>query len=560
MRKVAIICVIMAPALWAQTVSSTTTQNPALKSSHPSSNPKKQLSPDEKFWCSQLASAPGQAKAIEPAMQSFLLTQIANSFKKCDPSAVRTTLISSFRATLAMSDDDAYTRSQLQLSALHNLVRIDENQVVSLLPQADPEVRSDLLSKMIFRASETRNFDKAISLLRQSPLGEGFPYDAATQLVLALPPERDADKQAIFLRAMASDHEHFSVSVPGSDFTEMVIRFWRHIPPAVALDAIHQVLDESRSYAIEINLGSASGKIAFKDLYQYRLFELLPVLRELDAGEAEKLLSDSQQAQAQLQKFPNGMQSLDPTIRDTPLNKGETSGITSASSEVQGYTDPMLQRQQTVEVENSRIAEIARLAEDNPRQAIARATALPTSDGSTAPRAQALLDIARVARKKNPLAARDALEQMLDSLNSVDTYSQGDEFGTQGEYWAEGIHIAIQLGEVGLAKSLLKAGIDQAEKLESKDLDDSDPNRALKAWWPSVSFIARLISTADSISAQTALNAVAEVSDPDVRILCLVRLVNDQLGLPGGETIVMVSKKSSNWSVSAAPTPRHDQN
>ncbi len=492
-------------------------------------------------------------------MQSFLLTQIANSLKKCDPSTVRTTLISSFRATLAMSDDDDYTRSQLQLSALRDLVRVDEKQVVSLLPQADPDVRSNLLSEMISRAAETREFDKAMSLLMQSPL-EGFPYDAATRLMLDLPPERDADRQAIFLRAMASDHEHLSVSVPGDDFTGMVIRFWQHIPPTVALDAVHQVLDESRSSTAEVNLGTASGKIAFKDLYQYRLFELLPVLRELDATEAEKLLNDSQQTQAQLQKFPNGMQSLDPTIRDTPLKKGEMSRISSASVGMQGQMDPMLQRQQTVEAYNSRIAEIARLAEDNPRQAIAKAMTLPASDGSTSPRAGALLNIARISLKKNPSASRDALEQMLDSLKSIDIYGQGDEIGTQHEYWAEGIHIAMQLGDVGLAKSLLKAGIDQAEKLESKDLDDSDPNRALKAWWPSVSLISRLISAGASISAQTALNAIAELSDPELRMLCQVRLVNDRLAVPGGETTVMVRKKSSNWTqMSAAPAPGHDQ-
>jgi hypothetical protein len=557
MRKVAIICAIVAPALWAQTSPSAT---PALKSSHPNSNSKKQLSPDEKSWCSHLASAPGQARALEPAMQSFLLTQIANSLKKCDPSRVQATLISSFTATLGIPDDDAFTRGKLQSSALRALVRIDEEKVVPLLPQADPYVRAGLLSLMIWHAAEAGKFDKAMSLLAQTPLGEGFPYDAATELMLDLPPEREADKQAVFLRAMASDHEQPSVSVPGDDFTEMVIRFWRHIPPSVALDATHQILDESRSDTSQINLGSASGKIAFKDLYQYRLFELLPILRELDATEAEKLLNDSQQTQAQLQKFPNGMQSLDPTIRDKPLEKGETSGITSASVGMQGQMDPMLQREQTVETYNSRIAEIARVAEDNPRQAIARAATLPASDGSTAPRAGALLNIARISLKKNPSASRDALEQMLDSLKSVDIYGQGNEIGTQHEYWAEGIHIAMQLGEVGLAKSLLKAGIDQAEKLESKDLDDSDPNRALKAWWPSVSLISRLISAAAGISPQTALNAIAELSDPDVRVLCQVRLVNDSLGVPGGESTVMVRKKSSNWTqMSAAPASTHDQ-
>jgi hypothetical protein len=546
MRKVALICVIVAPALWAQTANPPATPSPPLKSPHASTNPKKQLSPDQKFWCSQIASASGQAKALEPAMQSFLLTLIANSLKECDPSRVQTTLISSFTATLGIPDGDASTRSKLQSSALRALVRINEEKVVPLLPQADPYVRAGLLSLMIWHAAEARKFNKAMSLLAQTSPGEGFPYDAATELMLDLPPELEADKQGVFLRAMASDHEQPSVSVPGDDFTEMVIRFWQHIPASVALDAIHQILDESRSDTSQINLGSSSGKIAFKDLYQYRLFELLPILRDLDATEAEKLLNDSQQTQAQLQKFPNGMQSLDPTIRDAPIKKGEASGISSASVGMQSQMDPMLQRQQTVEAYNSRIAEIARLAEDNPRQAIARATTLPASDGSTAPRSGALLNIARISLKKNPSASREALEQMLDSLKSVDIYSQGDEIGTQHEYWAEGIHIAMQLGEVGLAKSLLKAGIDQAEKLESKDLDDSDPNRALKAWWPSVAFISRLISAAAGISPQTALNAIAELSDPEVRLLCQVRLVNDRLGVPGGESTVMVRKKSSN--------------
>jgi hypothetical protein len=47
--------------------------------------------------------------------------------------------------------------------------------------------------------------------------------------------------------------------------------------------------------------------------------------------------------------------------------------------------------------------------------------------------------------------------------------------------------------EVDLAKNLLNAGMDQVENLKSKDTDNSNPNRALKAWWPSVSLISRLI-------------------------------------------------------------------
>ena len=386
-----------------------------------------------------------------------------------------------------------------------------------------------------------------MNLLNQAPPGRGFPYDAATQLLLELPRERDADKQAIFVRAMASDHEEHSMAVGGDDFASMLVRFWQHLPASVALDAIHQILDESRSDTEQISLNSASGRISFNDLQQYRRFELLPVLRELDATEAEKLLNASQQAQAQLQKFPNGMQSLDPTIRDTPLKKGEESGISSVSMGVQGQLGPMLQQQQTAEAYDTRMAEISHLAEDNPRQAIAKATMLPASDGATAPRAQALLDIARIALKKNPSAARDALEQVPESLKNVDLYGPS-VFGMRHEYWAEGMEMAVQLGEVGLAKNLLKVGMDQAEKLKSKDMDDSDPNRALKAMWPSAALMSRLIVAAAGISPQTALDMLGELTDPDLHALCLVRLVNNRLGVPGGGNAVEVRKKSSSWS------------
>jgi len=300
--------------------------------------------------------------------------------------------------------------------------------------------------------------------------------------------------------------------------------------------------------------------MAFNDFYQYRLFELLPILKKLDAAEAEKLLSTSPQVQAQLQKFPNGMQSLDATIRDTPLKKGEEPQISGAAMGMQGKLGPILQWQHTAEMYRTRIAEITSLARDNSRQAIAAATTLPASDGSTAPRAQALLDIARIAMKKNPSAAREALEQMSESLRSVDPYSQLGQVGMRHEYWAEGIEIALRIGEVDLAKNLLKAGMDQAEKVKSKDTDDSDPNRALKAWWPSVSLLSRLILAAAGISPRTALDVIGELPDTDVRVLCQVRLANDRLGVPSGGTAVMVRKKSSQWTqMSAWPASKRYQ-
>jgi hypothetical protein len=65
--------------------------------------------------------------------------------------------------------------------------------------------------------------------------------------MLALPPERDTDKQEIFRLAMASDDERPSMAIGSDDFASMIVRFWQHVPPPLALAAIHQVLDAARS-------------------------------------------------------------------------------------------------------------------------------------------------------------------------------------------------------------------------------------------------------------------------------------------------------------------------
>src|SRR5207247_4664627 len=111
------------------------------------------------------------------------------------------------------------------------------------------------------------------------------------------------------------------------DFVSMIVRFWQQLPPAMVLGAIRQVLDEAQSDKSPITLLSASADASFNNAYEYRLFEVLPILRELDDAEADKLLETSVQDRTQLQQLPNGVQSLDPTIRDTALKNGERSDM-----------------------------------------------------------------------------------------------------------------------------------------------------------------------------------------------------------------------------------------
>src|SRR5437667_3384417 len=376
-----------------------------------------EIKPESKEWCSQLKQAAVRARGLDPGMRSYTLLLASRGLQKCAPQQVRATLIDAFMASVALSDADA-AKTGLQSAALRKLLRLDESTVEQLMPQADPEARAEIQGAMVERAVDRRDFDRALSLPTQIPSDHDYPYAAATQLLLRLPAGHEAEKRAIFVNAMAHDREHSSLGVEGDDLSFMVVRFWRHFPPELVLDAIDQILDHSKTDDTQIAMKASSGPINFDNVYQYRLFELLPVLRELYPSKAEQLSNDPQ-VQAQLDKYPNGLQSLDPTVRDTPLRKGEEPGMQGVSMTSPGASGKVLQDWHSAEIYQHQANEILKQAGDDPRQDIATAATLPVQAGHTVPRSETLLRIAQVGWKKNPSASKEALEQMADALKNV---------------------------------------------------------------------------------------------------------------------------------------------
>ncbi len=493
-----------------------------------------EIKPESKEWCSQLKQAAVRARGLDPGMRSYTLLLASRGLQKCAPQKVRATLIDAFMASVALSDADA-AKTGLQSAALRKLLRLDESTVEQLMPQADPEARAEIQGAMVERAVDRRDFDRALSLLNQIPSDHDYPYAAATQLLLRLPAGHEAEKRAIFVNAMAHDREHSSLGVEGDDLSFMVVRFWRHFPPELVLDAIDQILDHSKTDNTQIAMKASSGPINFDNVYQYRLFELLPVLRELDPSKAEQLSNDPQ-VQAQLDKYPNGLQSLDPTVRDTPLRKGEEPGMQGVSTTSPGVSGRVLQDWHSAEIYQRQANEILKQAGDDPRQAIATAATLPVQAGHTVPRSETLLRISQVGWKKNPSASKEALEQMADSLKKVDPAMYGRfglrvGVGLRVQYcWSDGVQLANNMKDTDLARSLLQEGMEQAERWKGVDGDDNDPNLALKAWWPSVALFSALLNSAAHISPQTALELIHKFQDPDLVTLFQIRLANDRLG------------------------------
>ncbi|SRR6266566_3576806 len=68
------------------------------------------------------------------------------------------------------------------------------------------------------------------------------------------------------------------------NFGNFIERTWTRVPSAVVLESINKMLDEAKSKESHSHLSMASdkGSINLNSTYELRLFQLLPVLEELD--------------------------------------------------------------------------------------------------------------------------------------------------------------------------------------------------------------------------------------------------------------------------------------
>ena len=102
MKAAVTLVLALATVTWAQSANSHAAQ--PVPQSQSTSSARKWLTPKEQLWCPVLESALGGAAAADPPMRSYLPDAVAAGLSKCAPEKVRTPLVDSFAATLAMPE------------------------------------------------------------------------------------------------------------------------------------------------------------------------------------------------------------------------------------------------------------------------------------------------------------------------------------------------------------------------------------------------------------------------------------------------------------------------
>ncbi len=494
------------------------------------------LTPAQQRGLRLLQSAEAMAPGLEPGMRTYVLWQVSHGYEKISAARRLALLRDAFRSSTIIGscgevrDSACEQKNQLQTSILGELATTPRGGVEEFLPQTDAFVRFMVSDPLVKGYLNEKKFDRAEQFLQSFEQEEYFPYSALMSVMGALPPTRSSDKVALFSLALTNfrDIKPIGFDYVGNDLGALIVQYSEDLPPDLVLEATDVLLDRSRKISegdrnIQTDMYSEKGMVSL-DSYQYRLFQLLPVIRELDAPHAEQLLREQKEISSLFQKYPDGLKSVNGAVKTT----------TSLYTHSGGPPSPAIVEQQQLVRE---LGDQTRLKQDavrtmsstNPDRALELAAAVPlwpdnAEPHSMSPRATSLLDLADACAKTKPLVAVKALQEVSKALDHMDSLEAG-----RLVVRAAGIY--QKMSDWDHLRNLLGQGMKIAEKAYEKDADSSDPNLASKTEWPSTVFWSRLIGLAAQISPDMAEQLIGEISDPEIQTIEKVSFGNALLGV-----------------------------
>jgi len=260
-------------------------------------------------------------------MWAFVLWKVARGLEAVDAEKSQAVLKEAFLASQSVEEKQAesdcgmdevcHVKRFLQFGILHEIA-LRAPEAEDLLPRAEPDVRDQITSSLISEYTHKKDLSRAEALLQHQSDAKYYPYSAACDLMAALPAS-SPQRLSIFLQAVHNFRQQKSgrlVSLT-DDLGEMVDRFWQTLPAAAVLDAIDVLLesakDRDQGQRMQVSFSARGGKSgSFSSAYQLRLFQVLPVLEQLDKSRAEGLLKENESMRAMLTQYPQGVLSLNP--------------------------------------------------------------------------------------------------------------------------------------------------------------------------------------------------------------------------------------------------------
>jgi len=524
-------CLLLVLACCAETCGAQTGSPIANQSTSNNRTVKVSLTTQQRHGLRLLKAAEAQAAGLSPDMRAFVLWKAGVAYEKLNQQQA----IASYKRAFAVTDEIedraeqtedepcpdevCHVKRWIQHGLLFQMAELSPKTAEQLLGHGEPAIRSSISATLVREYAKKKETEHAKALLTQLAVEDWYPYFAAAELMSALPKD-SPDRLFVFTQALSyfEQHKPRHHGPEMDDLGSMVVRFWRGLPPSLVLQAIDAVLEKAKDtdaeHTMQIEITRKGGVLNFSSGYEYRLFQVLPVLEELDHERAERLLRENSNAKSALDQYSRGKQSVDAANRDTNTKdeRGwEIRSITTVPRGSAGFIAKKWAREATVRDLGRRMTAIEEEAAKDPKQALVDASNMPLTgpDEDESPRVVCLERLARVLAKKSPFVAKSALDEARKNLDLYAPYDRGETLADEAELY-------LLIEDVDSAKKDLEEAAKAAEKLYASDSDERDPNVAFKGMWPSAAVWRHWVQVAARFSPPLAEQLISGIQDRDI--------------------------------------------
>src|SRR5689334_10615772 len=150
---------------------------------------------------------------------------------------------------------------------------------------------------------------------------------------------------------------------------------------------------------------------------------------------------------------------------------------------------------------------------------------------------QAYMGIAQVSAKTNTSVSKQAQEKAMDNIAEADVTQQVFTVNSAANLY-------LEIEDTEAAKKTVEKGLKIADQVFKQDTNADDPNKALKAYWPSAEAYRSLLRVAGKVSPTWAMELLKDVSDPEMKGMCQMALAQAWLDMSGGSRIIMTTNKN----------------
>jgi hypothetical protein len=472
-----------------------------------------------------LDSAAEMVAATKPDVQAVALMHLADNYQTFDKKKAIEYFKQAFTAaSLPPAGQSPFARST-QMEIVVALTTLDTAEGIALLKQMEPPAqgydnRSFAASRVIGALLQKNQIQPAIDLADYMGSSSAYPFSGVSQIMAKLPPG-DNQFAAVFTSALSA----YTVK-PDRSFVSLVMQYRKDLPAGLAEAALPRILaailspKDEQPYQAQ-TFSSSKGTATFSKLEDSQLFDVAPLIREIDPKRFEDLLATHPELSSALQLFPGGGPSVYDDRGITIYTVGSNSKSTGSDAEKRAM-DTMNSRMKMTALINTRAEAALAAATKDPDKALDLVAEIP----SPPKQAEVLARIAESVGENDAAKARRVLARCITLLDDV-KYPEDRVLA-----WDAVAGAAIIIKDYAILQRAIDRMLADAAELYKEDSNSDRPNRAWRENWPSTQAYRRAVIRAAKLLSVDAEPILQKITDTDQNVLARITLAQALLERP----------------------------